>query len=108
LANEVGSVALKPIFASFISLASVIIGALTFYEVLTVWVPTEGWTADNLVSIGFAFFMIAGGGMEIFRRVVVMLPKGEDSKRCTVCGAMVPSVARFCRECGTHFSATKN
>ncbi|HXZ89698.1 MAG TPA: hypothetical protein VEG61_01435 [Candidatus Dormibacteraeota bacterium] len=99
--------ALKAILSWFMSIAAIIIGLFTLYQLLTAWIPSDGWTTDNLVSFGFAFFVLAGGGTEVVKRIFVMLPKGEDMKRCRSCGAMMPLIAKFCRECGTHFSQGK-
>jgi len=89
------------------SAVAVIIGLFTLYQLFSAWIPSDGWTTDNLASLGFASFMIAAGGIEICKRTIVMFPKREDSKRCRSCGAMMPLIAKFCRECGNHFSQGK-
>jgi hypothetical protein len=99
--------ALKAILSWLMSAVALVIGLVTLYQLFAASIPNEGWTTDNLVSLGFASFMLAVGGTEIFKRTIAMLPKGEDSKRCGSCGAMMPLIAKFCRECGTHFSQGK-
>lgn len=101
------SLALKAILPWLISIAALVMGLITLYQLFTAWIPSDGWTTANLASFGFAAFMIAGGGIEMCKRIFVMLPKGEDSKRCRSCGAMMPLIAKFCRECGSHFSQGK-
>jgi len=95
---------LKPILGLAISVVVTLLGILVLYQLFSVSVPTVGWTIDNFLTLGLAFFMVFSGGTEIFRRVRVMVPSSEDSKRCGSCGAMVPSIAKFCRECGKQFS----
>ena len=102
------STALKVILPWLISVAALVIGLFTIYQLFTAWIRNDGWTMDNLASFGLASFMLVGGGTEMCKRLLVMLPKHEDSKRCKSCGAMMPPIAKFCRECGNHFLLEKN
>ncbi len=94
---------MKPIVSWALAIAGLAVGGITLYEQLTAWVPAVGWTSETIISLAFAFFMVAAGGTEIGKHVLRMQAKGEDTKRCKTCGATVPQIAKFCRECGKSF-----
>jgi len=94
---------LRLILSTVLSLAVLILGVFTIYQLLTSWVPSGGWVFENLISLAFASAMIAGSIMELGRHMLPTSPTGGDTKRCPSCRARVPRIAQFCRECGKPF-----
>ncbi|MGA8856954.1 MAG: zinc ribbon domain-containing protein [Candidatus Bathyarchaeia archaeon] len=98
---------LKVFLSIGLSLAVLILGLVTLYQLLTSWVPSGGWVFENLASLAFASAMLVGSVIELGKHFLPGTQSGGGTKRCPSCRASVPSIASFCRECGKPIQTPK-